>query len=319
MSWYAYGVEYELLSPLHIGYHRVGNVQRTRYYVPARNLWGAMTERLTRAGFWERAASERVQFTRVHSRPFRAQAEPGPTLEPGIPRGDYQRVGQWLRAHCAFGYLFVCHGERGDDRLLYPCYSSNGLRYGNWTEAEFERHYLAAHVTTALDPASTSAQAESLHEVEYVAPYDREGRRTRMRGWVWLDDVALERFAGDDWRGWPDELQAGGERRYGFGRLRLCRPPFADDQLPTGYAFDGAGDRPRLSIEGGKPLLAHALVDGISARGMAEPVVGRETGRDSERFGQHLTAAQLSWTPGSITLQETFVMVDEWGTWRAAR
>ena len=227
-------------------------------------------------------------------------------------------MGQWLRAHCAFGYLFVCHGEDGDDALLYPSYSSDGLGYGRWTEPEFELHYLAAHVTTALDPASTSAQAESLHEVEYLAPHDREGRRTRMRGWVWLDDVALERLAGDDWSVWPDELQVGGERRYGFGRLHLCRPAAQEESLPAGYSFSGDGARPTLWIEAGKPLLAHALVDGISAQGMVEPVVGRETQCDSERFGQHLTTAQLSWAPGSVTLQETFVLVNEWGTWRAA-
>lgn len=285
MSWRIYHLEYELLSPLHVGYHKVSNVQRTRYYLPARNLWGAMTERLTRAGF---------------------------TVDPDTPHGDYQRVGQWLRAHCAFGYLFICR----DDRLLYPCYSPRGLRYGQWTESQFERYYLAAHVTTALDPASTSAQAESLHEVEYIAPYDREGRRTRMRGWIWLDDVACERFEGDEWHEWPTELQVGGERRYGFGRLRLCRPDDADNGLLAGYSFDGAGDRPTLHLKRGEPVLAHALVDGVSAQGMIEPLVGRETVRDSGRFGQRLTAARLTWVPGSIVRRAETLMVDEWGTWR---
>lgn len=287
MSWRIYHLEYELLSPLHVGYHKVGNVQRTRYYLPARNLWGAMTERLTRSGF---------------------------TLEVGIPPGDYQRVGQWLRAHCAFGYLFICR----DDQPLYPCYSPRGLRYGDWAEAAFERRYLATHVTTALDPASTSAQAESLHEVEYIAPYDREGRRTCMGGWVWLDEVAHERLAANNWRDWPTELQVGGERRYGFGRLRLRRSPAEDHDLPAGYQFNGDGGRPRLSTEGGKPLLAHTLVDSVSARGMIEPLVGREAEGDSDRFGQRVTAACLTWMPGSITSTDTQLIVDSWGTWRAA-
>ena len=38
MTWHCFRLTYELRSPLHIGYHKVGNVQRTRYYIPARNL-----------------------------------------------------------------------------------------------------------------------------------------------------------------------------------------------------------------------------------------------------------------------------------------
>ncbi len=264
--------------------HQVGNVQRTRYYLPARNLWGAMTERLTRSGL---------------------------TVEPGAPQGDYQRVGQWLRAHCAFGYLFICR----DDRLLYPWYSQDGLRYGDCTQAEFERCYLASHVTTALDPASTSAQAQSLHEVDYIAPHDSSGERTGLQGWVWLDDLARERLADEDWRAWPKEVQVGGERRYGFGRLRFGRP-LTDDGLIAGYGFDGAGERPRLRIDRGTPLLAHALVDGVSAKGMIEPLVGRETERDSGHFGQRLTEACLSWVPGSIVECTQTLIIDALGLWR---
>jgi len=42
MTWQLFQVTYELHSPLHIGYHKIGNLQRTRYYIPARNLWAAV-------------------------------------------------------------------------------------------------------------------------------------------------------------------------------------------------------------------------------------------------------------------------------------
>ena len=48
MTWTAYQVSFRLLSPLHIGWRKLGNLQQTRPYVPGRSLWGALTARLTR-------------------------------------------------------------------------------------------------------------------------------------------------------------------------------------------------------------------------------------------------------------------------------
>lgn len=47
MVWNAYQVTFKLLSPMHIGWRKVGNLQQTRPYVTGRNLWGALTARLT--------------------------------------------------------------------------------------------------------------------------------------------------------------------------------------------------------------------------------------------------------------------------------
>ncbi|WP_214079385.1 RAMP superfamily CRISPR-associated protein [Mesotoga sp.] len=48
MSWELHRVSLKLLSPLHIGWRKIGNLQQTRYYVPGRTLWGALTARLAR-------------------------------------------------------------------------------------------------------------------------------------------------------------------------------------------------------------------------------------------------------------------------------
>ena len=66
---------------------------------------------------------------------------------------------------------------------------------GNLSLHEFQHRYLDSHVTTALDASTTSAQEGSLHEVEYICPYPLDGqeaasRRVRLRGWVFLDEVA---------------------------------------------------------------------------------------------------------------------------------
>jgi len=284
MGWHLFQVTYDLLSPLHIGYHKVGSVQRTRYYIPARNLWAAVTERLTRGGFHTDDA----------------------------PEGDYVQIGQWVRDHVAFSYFFVQDG----DALLYPHYMESGLCYGGLSVEEFERRFLSAHVTTALDAATTSAATGSLHEVEFIAPHDRDGRRVSMGGWVWLDDRAQEQFDEAGWRKWLGELQAGGERRYGFGRLRLmaCEARAA---LPDGYAWGADGDRPVVTVSLNRPLLAHAALERVRARGMIEPLVGRETTRgDSAGFGRILTAGRVCWMPGSVVEQEEPFVLEAGGAWR---
>lgn len=48
MDWKLYRVSLKLLSPMHIGWRKIGNLQQTRYYVPGRTLWGALTARLAR-------------------------------------------------------------------------------------------------------------------------------------------------------------------------------------------------------------------------------------------------------------------------------
>jgi len=290
MTWQLFRVTYELHSPLHIGYHKVGNVQRTRYYLPARNLWAATTERLTRGGFQPNSAAQDA----------------------------YNAVGQWVQANCAFSYFFVQEG----DKLLYPRYDDDGLRYGGLKAHKFERRYLAAHVTTALDAATTSAESGSLHEVELIATYDREGNRTKLGGWVFLRDAGMNVLGAESkWRDWLGELQVGGERRYGFGRLRMVGKLEPVESL-NGYATELSGERPHVRLQSGDAFLAHTLTQEVNARGQIEPLVGRETRdkdgsqKDSTRFGQYLTRAQVCWVPGSIIAQELQIMLDATGVWK---
>ena len=282
MAWRCYQLTYELRSPLHIGYNKVGNLQRTRYYLPARNLWGALTERLTRCGF----------------------------ASGGMPAGNYQKIGRWVQEHCAFTYFYILE----NDGLLQPRYSDEGLCYGPLTTADFERRYLDSLVTTALSPQSTSAETGSLHEVEFISPYPLDGGavwdRTRLQGWIFVDDGACAL--------WPQIRQAleglsiGGERRYGFGRLRLVGDP--TEGQSCGYEVDR--DRPRLRLNSGDPLPAHTPVDNVPARGLVEPLVGRET-RSSARFGGQLINAQICWVPGSVLGADACLDIQPSGVWKA--
>lgn len=46
--WQWYQLILRLLTPTHISWNKIGNVQRTRPYITGRALWGALTARLTR-------------------------------------------------------------------------------------------------------------------------------------------------------------------------------------------------------------------------------------------------------------------------------
>jgi hypothetical protein len=48
LKWKPYLVTLRLLSPMHIGWKKIGNLQQTRLYVSGRNIWGALTSRLVR-------------------------------------------------------------------------------------------------------------------------------------------------------------------------------------------------------------------------------------------------------------------------------
>lgn len=72
MKWTAQQIRFRLLSPLHIGWRKSGNLQQTRPYVTGRALWGALTMRLTR--------------------------------ETG--KANYEEVGQWVDERLAFTYFY---------------------------------------------------------------------------------------------------------------------------------------------------------------------------------------------------------------------
>lgn len=298
MKWRCIHLTYELMSPMHIGYHKFSNVQKTRYYVPARNLWGSVTERLTRHGF----------------------------EMDGVIGGDYGQVGKWVKDHLAFTYFFMLDGED----LLYPRFTEDQLYYGKLSQYEFEHHYLSSHVTTALEAETSSAEQNSLHEVEFISERSKAGNlnihRTQIHGAVFMDNEAFQTLGDKEkWKKWLEELQVGGERRYGFGKIRLRENGWmvASEEKTnlSNYRIRCDQLRPTIYVEKGRSLLAHAIISNISARGSIEPVVGRETDvNNSQAFGCKLTRAKLCWVPGTIidSTTETPFQINREGLWELA-
>jgi len=120
MTWKAYKIVFRMESPLHSGWMKVGNVQRTRLYVTGRMMWGALTANIT-----------------------------------PIIRGNYSKIGEDVKKHVIASYFFPCFDKKGD-RLVLPFYDENRIKY-NLSESEFaanviDRALITSYSSTSIDP-----------------------------------------------------------------------------------------------------------------------------------------------------------------------
>ncbi len=249
---------------------------RTRPYVLGKTIWGAVTAAL---------AVERFD-------------------------GNFQEAQQRVSQHLAFSYFYPALKQ---DDPLWPQYTKEGLCYGaeRMSASEFERRFLSTYSSTALNYTSNTAEEGSLHEVEFISPYDqREG------GPVYLVGYILERQGNSlAWRDVLSKIRLGGERKSGWGQVILEQEPCSSSDL-FGVEVELEKERPWVKVKAGECLWAHALATRVQATGQIEPLVGRET-HDAARFGGVLAPqVPICWMPGSQLLSDQQLEISEHGIWR---
>lgn len=264
--WIAYQAVLELLSPLHIGYRRIGNLAATRRYVLGRSIWGALTARITRDSGGQ----------------------------------DYAELGRRVQEELAWTYFFV--SATPDHVLLWPW---------DGNTREFEWLHLSSFASTALEDGH-GAEEGALHEVEYIAPRTRSGAPAYLVGYVFEKEGSAL-----DWRGALNRFQIGGERSYGWGRVRPFSIAPAQGSLFGIYPAHLDAERPIIEVPSGQALAAHTLAsDSDSCRGAVEPLVGRQTDTATAQFGASLSSAVVCWTPGTRALETRKYQVGAYGIWR---
>jgi hypothetical protein len=284
MSWTPYHVVLRLESQMHVGWGKVGNLQRTRPYLPGRALWGALTERLTRD----------VYVDRYNAR-------------------DYQEIGERVNQTLAMTYFYVAlRGETGGYVPQWP-----------WEAAatRFAQRLLGSYPSTALVYPQQGAAEGTLHEIEYIAPrtLDRAASPVYLRGYLFAHTDAP---AG--WQTALGRLQIGGERGYGWGWVTpvAVQPlPGARGSLfdlqDVIYHLDGA--RPQIELPARARLLAHASADDPRAvvRGPLEPLVGREWATNQEgTAGQQVVFNAVCFAPGACVDAAAPFEIGSYGMWR---
>lgn len=274
MNWYR--VILELKSPLHIGYAPLGFVERTRYYLPARSIWGALT-----------AAKARK--------------------DDAVPFPDYIGVGNRIAKDFKFTHFFVCT-KKTDTTYDYflPNYFGEEMHFGTLSKTRFEQRFISSFGQTALAPDSLTADDKSLHEKEAISyltiPRDKEGRPEQvfLCGYVWVAD--------DKNACWLDVLegcQVGADRRNGLGLIGKVQK-----LLVAGSGWDISGIsfvEDTIYIEPNKPFPCHVKVKGSSSVIWGDIELLRWRSWDTKYGAGRANSGkpQQCWVPGSFGEPDT--------------
>jgi hypothetical protein len=273
-------------SPVHIGWHRLGLIERTRYYLPARTIWGMLV-----AGLAQRLGG----------------------------RDLYDSARKQAAADLRFTCFFPCGGEEASEEIWRPKYregkkdEEGGLYYGPYKAAEMERDWVFSQASTAIDPGANAAEQGALHETEYLRP-ERPGRLLHFVGFVFCRGAEIASLL-------PDVLalcQAGGERKRGWGRLSLAKWETPSGPVFGEFAVEEEGAELALRVEKNYTLPAHLLCkpgqEGFS--GDLEVIAGRDWSAAGP--GRKVAQAKACWAPGTLGTSEAVparFRIDEEGVW----
>ncbi|TYC00854.1 MAG: CRISPR-associated protein [Kosmotoga sp.] len=287
MSWKSYRVSLKLLSPMHIGWRKIGNLQKTRYYVPGRTLWGAFTARIAR----------------------------------DCRNSDYKQTGKDVDDFLRFSYFYPSDNKKKITLFPWKKRDKEEIALSSWERRdEFEWKYIGSSVSTALDFEDTKvkrAKEGSLHETEYIAPITRDGKQVYLIGYIFEHkDCTL------NWRAALPKLQIGGERTYGWGRVGLDESKACAQVAQIdldGYDIELDEEFPVIKLSDSLSVISHVLADNqinsLASSGNIEPLIGLETTRE-ERFGAEISAAQICWIPGTKFHKEHTFVIGKKGIWK---
>ncbi|MDI6689137.1 MAG: hypothetical protein QME54_01710 [Actinomycetota bacterium] len=298
MAWECYKVLFQAKSPIHIGYGaRLGFVNRTRYYIPAKNIWGALTSII---------AKKRMK-----------------TYNPGI----YEETGNVLKKDVRLSYFYI----QNKGIPLLPKFTEKGVWYGDLSQEEFERRYISSIALTALEKSTRSAEEGSIHEIEFIK------LPAKFSGYFFINLEAKDFqfkakedelvFYFNNQEVSLSSLQVGGEHIYGFGKIELIgKPEIQGDPVNLfnqgSIKVDLGGEEPLISLKAGEsyhvlaPLSIKDLQNKIlRMEGDLEPLVGREWGERGA--GQEISEVKIISSPGTtFELSEEVVLgIKSHGIW----
>lgn len=274
MVWRKYDLCFRLLSSLHIGYLRVGNLMQTRGYVPGKNLWAALTARLTR------------------------------DHDNGSESRRYQEIGRQVQENFRFTYLYPALPKVPPKAVL----SYDDLKiYYPWEEKLFDYLFLDSCAGTALNHDLQVADEGLLRETEFIRPWaralsdDAPPQPVYLMGSVYVRDSLSQELS--DWPTTLENIQLGGERGYGWGRLRL---EISRHRVPV--------EVPVVTVRKDEFVQSHVLASGRKLVGPLEPLVGWERDNKSER-NWRLSEAKVCYAPGALVKEDITFTIGVNGIW----
>lgn len=284
MTWQIYKVTLQLCSPLHMGYGKIGNLQRTRTYITGRALWGALTMRLTRDKVGSGASANNSIM--------------------------YQNIGKQVSQSLAFTYFFPALRSGNTYQIVWP-----------WAEeGDFRRRFMSSYAGTALDYSQQTASFGMLHETEFISPRALDsGEPVFLQGYIFE-----KKTCDLSWQSALQRLQLGGERGYGWGDVKVVDiyENKGSNLFDTEIYIQNREEAPAVCLPASAKLLAHTIADGVAAEGEVEPLVGREWRSNQAHnnyVGQHIEFVDLCFTPGSILNEQASFLIGKFGLWKKLR
>lgn len=288
-KWKKINVVFRLKSPLHIGYtlFKGSVVSPTRYYVPGRNLWGAVTKRTTEYLYRKPRAN------------------------------DYKKIAKCIIENFRFSYFYLY-----DEKTIYfPCYTEKGFKYGNLTKAEFEHRFIRSIISTAIDGGGT-AKNGSLHEIEFINNNfkDKNGNINAVKivGCIWFKENARigdnEIISNDKGIFIKDfniikELILGGESKYGFGHVLLESVNKSEFSNFAPFKWENPED---IKINSDELLVAHLKYapflkfegnfELLTGRGYFDPEKNENNESNNDKPGKVISKPEYYISPGSTVI-----------------
>jgi len=294
--WREITVSFKLKSPLHIGYmpFKGSVISPTRYYVPGRNLWGAVTKHITEY---------------LHK---------NPTAE------DYRNIGAMVKDNFRFSYFYVYDGMN----IHFPRYTEQALKYGNISRSEFEHKFIGSQISTTIDTTGT-AKNESLHEIEFINNKfkDNNGniRDVRIIGYIWARenvDIDGKKIIGSNKEGILvdefniiEDLILGGESKYGFGHVLF--DPIDGVKFPITTCKT---EELKIKLLNDNYIIAHLKYGkGVKFKGDIELLAGRgyydpkdPKCKSTNEPGEAISEPEYYFSPGTHILDDTKVYTMSW-------
>lgn len=317
MAWAQYRVIFKLKSSLHIGYRKIGNLMQTRSYVPGKNLWAALTARITRDSKNSnsyKATGEKINENLLFSYfwPAIAPEAKKDKISSLKLKTEDKEIWDSLRTYFTFNI--------SDDTFLKKIYplkeESNKIK-------PFDYLFLDSYASTSLDYERQGAEEGSLHETEFISPVTRDKRQVYLAGSIWVKDNLH-----DDIKNWKNSLEnisIGGEQKYGWGRLEL----FYCEKVENTIGTDGSAKAMKKSLEGKDckpveytidpddfpwsgpaPVHIYAANNPPNVQGSLEPLVGWNTNEAGEL---KVSGATIAFCPG--TNIDTTIHIGNYGLW----
>ena len=285
-QWKVHEIVLRLKTPLHSGASEWGNLLVTNPFLPARALWGALTAFLTR------------------------EAQTSPTNK------DYQDTGNYVQESLAFTYFYPCLKSDQTYTCYFPWESKK-------EEVPFHARFIGSYVSTALQGTQKAAEEASLHEIEFLSPFTRDGtdKPVYLMGYIFSqanssNDKLSERVADilsdpshDFWR----NAQFGAERSYGWGRVECISINNHSETCWDTYEIQLTGKRPTLKIPKNHPIPAPLIFHpDIASKisGHAQPLVRRAWGTHP---GEKIAFDGMAYAIGAVLRETCALQISQLG------